>query len=111
MNAKERALLIEQVKEQIVAVRKSVADYKELSKPIAPDDAIGRVSRMDAINNRSINEAALRKASERLSGLERILEQQNDKDLGVCSRCKRDIPMGRLLLMPESRQCVQCASR
>ena len=34
--------------------------------PIAPENAIGRVSRMDAINNKSVNEAALKKAEIKL---------------------------------------------
>lgn len=32
-------------------------------KPIAPDVAIGRISRMDAINNKSVMEASLRNAN------------------------------------------------
>lgn len=51
--------------------QKSILRYEELAQPISPDNAIGRVSRMDAINDKSIVDAALRKANERLSGLER----------------------------------------
>ncbi|MFO7673383.1 MAG: hypothetical protein R6V74_06735 [Lutibacter sp.] len=35
----------------------SVNDYKEATKPVAPDVAIGRISRMDAINNNSVASA------------------------------------------------------
>ena len=31
-----------------------IAEYRELTKPIPPSEAIGRVSRMDAINNLSL---------------------------------------------------------
>jgi DnaK suppressor protein len=31
-----------------------IVEYKELTQPIAPDVAIGRISRMDAINNKSV---------------------------------------------------------
>ena len=41
---------------------KANLDYKEITKPIAPENAIGRISRMDAINNKSVTEAALRQA-------------------------------------------------
>ena len=40
-----------------------IEEYRELTKPIPPENAIGRVSRMDAINNRSVNEAALNNRS------------------------------------------------
>ena len=39
------------------------------SGPIAPDDAIGRVSRMDAVNDRSTVQAAQRTAEEKLTKL------------------------------------------
>ena len=57
------------ISKEILKTEKIIADYKELSKPISPDDAIGRVSRMDAINNKSVTEAALRQAEKKLSGL------------------------------------------
>ena len=44
-----KALLIKEIER----TKTLVGTYKENSKPIAPDNAIGRVSRMDAINNRS----------------------------------------------------------
>ena len=31
-----------------------IEEYRELTKPIPPENAIGRVSRMDAINNKSV---------------------------------------------------------
>ena len=46
-----------------------IAEYRELTKPIPPSEAIGRVSRMDAINNRSVNEAALRQLERELAAL------------------------------------------
>ena len=105
---------IDEIKEKIVIeiekTEKSIIEYKEITKPVEPDCAIGRVSRMDAINNKSIAEAALRKAEEKLSNLKYVLTQVNKDDFGVCAKCKRPIPLGRILLMPQSRHCVNCAS-
>ncbi len=86
-----------------------VSEYKELTKPIAPDCAVGRVSRMDAINNNSINQAALRKSEEKLKNLKYMLSKIDDDDFGLCERCKQSIPIQRLLFMPQSRFCVNCA--
>ncbi len=94
---------LEQVREEIIRLR-------ELTKPIAPENAIGRVSRMDAINNKSVNEAALRKAMTRFRGLESALDRIDDKNFGLCRGCGEDIPTGRLMLLPESVLCVKCAS-
>ncbi|MCK5638998.1 MAG: TraR/DksA C4-type zinc finger protein [Flavobacteriaceae bacterium] len=100
----------ERILQEIESTKKAIIELKELTKPISPDCAIGRVSRMDAINNKTINEAALRKAENKLKGLNNALLNINDADFGKCARCKNDIPLGRILLMPHSRFCVYCAS-
>jgi DnaK suppressor protein len=41
-------------------------DYTDMAKPVSPDVTIGRLSRMDAINNKSVAESALHKAKEKL---------------------------------------------
>jgi DnaK suppressor protein len=110
MNADERKHFIELVLDKVAQVTETIAEFEELTRPIAPDDSIGRISRMDAINNKSVNDAALRKAKTRLAGLQRILERKDHDDLGICDRCKQEIPMGRLLLVPESTKCVNCAA-
>lgn len=92
-------------------VRAEIAQLRELTKPIAPENSIGRVSRMDAINNKAVNEAALRKAMVRFRGLESAIERIGDDHFGLCRSCGEDIPVGRLLLLPESVLCVRCASR
>jgi DnaK suppressor protein len=96
------------INKELTETKKNIKNLKELTKPIAPDCAIGRVSRMDAINNKSINEAALRKAEVKLSSLKYALERIDDKDFGICARCQQPIPIGRILLMPHSRFCTNC---
>lgn len=95
--------------EAIVATEKAISDYKELTKPISPNNAIGRVSRMDAINNRSVNEASLRQAETKLTNLNRALSKVDDDDFGMCLKCQNPIPVGRILIRPESFLCVNCA--
>ena len=87
-----------------------VAQYRDLTKPIAPENAIGRVSRMDAINNKSVNEASLRQAKLKLHSLNRALDSIDNPDFGICRKCKNPIPVGRILIRPESVLCVNCAS-
>lgn len=87
-----------------------IADYKTSTGPVAPDDAIGRVSRMDAINNKSVIEAALRNAEEKLRKLRHMKGRLDSPDFGNCARCGNKIPAGRLILKPESAYCVSCAS-
>jgi len=94
---------------RMIAMRERILEYRELTKPIPPENAIGRVSRMDAINNRSVNEAALRQLEKQLAGLERAKDRLNDDRFGLCNRCGKSIPIGRILLLPGATACVQCS--
>ena len=86
-----------------------ILEYKEATRPIEPENAIGRISRMDAINNKSVIEAALRKSKEKLEKLKFALSNIDDDDFGMCIKCHKAIPLGRILIMPQSRTCVNCS--
>lgn len=97
------------VNKEIEKTQKIIKEYEELVKPEAPDVAIGRVSRMDAINNRSVVEASLRQAREKLDKLNFVLTKVDKPDFGLCMRCGNPIPIGRIIIRPESVHCVNCA--
>jgi DnaK suppressor protein len=99
----------QKILDAIAKTEASIEDYKELTKPIAPDVAIGRISRMDAINNKSVTEASLRQAQQKLQNLLRVLGQVGSDDFGQCLQCKQPIPIARILIRPESLYCVKCA--
>lgn len=102
-------VITKKINETILKTEQQIARLKELTKPISPDDAIGRISRMDAINNKTINENALRKATLKLTNLKVALTKVGTKEFGICARCEQQIPLGRILLIPQSRFCVHCA--
>lgn len=95
---------------ELERTKATVKDLSAMSGPVEPDVAIGRISRMDAINNKAVNDSALRKAKEKLALLERMVGQVDDPGFGLCRKCGQAIPMKRLLLMPHSTYCVACAS-
>lgn len=99
------------IEQEIEKTEQTITGYEEMSAPVGPDDAIGRVSRMDAINNKSVTEAALRQARDKLSKLRHALSQVDEQGFGLCRRCSRPIPPGRIMLMPQSPYCVHCAGR
>lgn len=86
-----------------------IVQLKELTKPIAPENSLGRISRMDAINNKSVNEASLRSLEDRVRNIKLALDRIENKDFGICRKCKTPIPEGRLLLIPGTTVCVNCA--
>ncbi|MGB4845013.1 MAG: TraR/DksA C4-type zinc finger protein [Ferruginibacter sp.] len=108
MTAAERQEIKAAINRKIKTTEEAIAEYKEMTKPVAPDVAIGRISRMDAINNKSVMEAALREAEAKLKKLQTAAEKIDDKDFGICTKCKGEIPVGRLKIMPGSTTCVRC---
>ncbi len=111
MTPEEKHKIVDILLKEKVKLESKIADLIELTQPISPDCAIGRVSRMDAINNKSVNEAALRSAKTKLRNIEISLEKSEDPEFGKCRQCGFDIPVGRLIVMPGSSRCVGCASR
>ncbi|MBR9976560.1 MAG: TraR/DksA C4-type zinc finger protein [Bacteroidetes bacterium] len=103
----------EQLREALISRRdetkQDIETLTEAVQPIAPDNAIGRLSRMDAISSKGVNEELLRQAKERLRLIERALQNIDHPRIGTCTRCGRHIPFGRLLIMPESTRCASCS--
>ena len=74
--------IVKKINERILLTKQDIAELKHFTAPIEPENSIGRISRMDAINNKSINDRALRKAEEKLKNLcEDIITQS--KKLGA----------------------------
>ena len=109
MEKKHQILIAKKIDQEIKKTADSINEYKQLNKPMAPDNAIGRVSRMDAINNRSVLNAALKKAELKLKKLKIVQKEIDKKDFGVCVNCKNEIRIERLMIVPESKKCINCA--
>ena len=89
MNKEQKNQIEEKLNNEVEDTKTKITKYKELSQPIAPENSIGRVSRMDAINNKSVVEAALREAEEKLLKLLDIQKKITQKDFGFCIKCKK----------------------
>ena len=106
----QRQELAEALVAELDKPRSAITAYEEMTAPVSPENAIGRVSRMDAIQNKSVAEAALRQARSKLDALETMEKRLDDPELGICVKCKQPIPLKRVILMPQSPYCVHCAS-
>ena len=109
MNKSQLKTLQEKIESEIKSTNKKIDKYSLLCKPIAPENSIGRVSRMDAINNKSVVEAALRVTIDKMQQLKAMQNKIKNSDFGICNKCKQAIPFGRLMIQPHSKFCVICA--
>ncbi|MDR3073830.1 MAG: TraR/DksA C4-type zinc finger protein [Deltaproteobacteria bacterium] len=108
MNDTERSQIREKTTAEIIRLKGDIAHLKEVTKPVAPED-MDDITRMDSIVNKSVNDAALAAAQSRLAGLEYAAKRLDDPEFGYCAECGEAIPVKRLLSMPESTLCVDCA--
>lgn len=110
LTVEERDLLKNRLQVKIEHTLVKISRMTDMTQPISPENAIGRVSRMDAINNKSVMEAALRSAKMELDAMQSALRKlQANSEFGLCERCGSQIPFQRLALMPGSTKCVHCA--
>lgn len=111
MTIEEKEQLKRKIQQKIKQTEQEIIELEELTKPISPENAIGRISRMDAINNKSVAEAALRTTRKKLDSLKFAASKIDSPDFGHCTVCKKPIPIARLIYMPESTRCVNCADK
>ena len=109
MQNKHKQQIKKIIEDQIISTKKSIKEYSKETKPISPENAIGRVSRMDAINNKSVVELALKKSQEKLKQLNWVKKNITTENFGICIRCNQNIPIERLLIVPEITKCVCCS--
>lgn len=99
------------IEKQIEEIKESLAYLKDESKPVEPSVALGRLTRMEAISEKGVNEAMLSSAEGRLEKLTNALKRIDGGTYGLCVRCGREIPQGRLTAVPEALVCIPCLEK
>ncbi|OEU64847.1 MAG: conjugal transfer protein TraR [Desulfovibrio sp. S3730MH75] len=110
MNDKQKDELKKKIKIEIENLKRTVEELKETVNPVAPDAAIGRLSRLDTMLNQGINKSSISQSLDRIMKLGNALNRiDEDPFFGECQECGELIPFARLIALPESRYCVDCA--
>ena len=99
----------ELINKEIDKTKKLIEIYAEETKPVAPDCSIDILSRNDAMNNMSRVSSLLQQAKAKLTALEFTLSKVGTPEFGKCVRCRKKIPIGRILVRPESLYCIECS--
>lgn len=110
MKKQQRSELKKRMQEEIDNLHQEILNMAESTGPVKPDAAIGRLSRLDTMLNQGINENAVSNAKQRILRLEAAIRRvDDDPEFGECEECGTEIPVARLLAIPESTLCVDCA--
>ena len=81
---------------------------REGAQPVALDQPIGRLTRMDAIQQQKVVAANRRTHDIRLQQVKQALTAMAHDRYGLCRRCEDPIGYRRLEARPESPYCLDC---
>lgn len=71
--------------------------------------SIGRLSRMDAMQQQAMAEAQERNRRLELQRIDMAERRLNDEEYGYCIDCGEEIADGRLAIDPMAERCINCA--
>ena len=94
---KQKNVLKVKIGELIAKYEVDVKDMEEMTKPVKPENSLGRISRMDAINTKGVLEVSLRNKRAKLGKLRVAYLKVDEDDFGECVSCGNVIQEGRLL--------------
>lgn len=111
MTPEEKKALRDSILARIKEIQASLASLEETAKPVEPDVAIGRLTRMDAMQQQKMQEENFKIAKSNILKLQDGLEKLEGDTFGQCHYCKQTIGFERLKALPESYMCIQCAEK
>ena len=71
--------------------------------------SVGRLSRMDAIQQQAMAQAQERSRTAELMRIDQAFRRLDDGEYGYCGECGDEIPDKRLEIDPSAMSCVKCA--
>ena len=100
-------------RERLETLRVEVNDYldssKDASDAVQLDTSIGRLSRMDAMQDQQMALELKRRQENQLLRIENALKRMEKGQYGLCGKCKKPIEEERLEVFPDTVTCVRCA--
>ena len=94
---------------EIEELRALSSGSKDARAPVELDQqSVGRLSRMDAMQQQSMDLAQEERRAQRLAVLDAAPKRMDEDEFAYCLRCGEDIPPARLDVDPAVTLCVDC---
>jgi DnaK suppressor protein len=98
------------LEERLEAIMARQVAQKEDEAPIKLDQSkVGRLTRMDAMQQQAMSQASGRLAEQERQRIVSALNRIKSGDYGYCIKCKDEITEGRLKFDPSVLVCIACA--
>ena len=89
-------------------LEQSLLDSRDAAQTVDLEQPIGRLSRMDAIQQQKMVAAGRRNTELRLAQVRNALVLFERDEYGICRKCEEPIRKARLIARPESPFCIGC---
>lgn len=111
MDVDQRMIFRERLDREAAELRVAEGATANDRAPVELDQtSVGRLSRMDAMQQQEMAAAQSRRRSGRLRAIEAAIARVDSDEYGWCDSCGDEIPRGRLDLDPCAMRCVGCAA-
>ncbi|MAM02152.1 MAG: molecular chaperone DnaK [Myxococcales bacterium] len=98
-----------ELQRQLVRLEQSMRVTEKAVKIVELDQtAVGRLSRMDSLQNQSLSKGLREREVARLSQLREAISRIEKETFGLCIACGGEIPYERLFVFPEAPACGEC---
>ena len=109
MDVDRLAYFQERLEELEREIREDMDANPEDSGVVDLDSSIGRLSRMDALQNQQMALELKRRQENQLLRIENAFKRLAKGQYGLCGKCKKPIEENRLEVFPYTVTCVRCA--
>lgn len=110
LNTQQRQTLHRELLKLHEDLKKLLADSNDGARPVSLDEPIGRLSRMDAMQQHMV-QANRRTVQTRLARIEMALRRCAEDTYGLCANCEEEISFARLKAQPEAPLCIDCQGK
>ncbi len=105
---------LDRARERLAAKREEIEAESRLSSEARnvvelDQQTVGRLSRMDAMQQQAMAEAQERSRKHDLARIDMAHRRIADGEYGYCVECDTEIPDGRLAIDPMAERCINCA--
>lgn len=111
LSAAQLEELKSELERQLGRLQKSMKITDEALRTVELDQtAVGRLSRMDTLQNQALSAGLREREVARLSQIVEALARIEKGSYGVCGSCSSEIPFERLFVFPEASECAACVA-
>ena len=90
-------------------INEDLSTSKDSAGIVELDTSIGRLSRMDAMQNQQMALELRRRQENQLLRIQSAIKRIEQGQYGLCDKCKKPIAEERLEASPDVVMCVRCA--